>query len=81
MNLEQWLGLASVALGAGFGALTLYLLWAWSRYRTPHSDRCRGYLRNQQYSKYKWIGGRHKRKVQDWVDYVYTYTVDGKLYF
>ena len=78
MNFEQWLGLASVVLGAGFGVLAMYLLWVWSRYRPPHSDRCRGYLRNRQYSKEKWIA---KRKVRDWVDYVYTYTVDGKLYF
>lgn len=81
MSPLQWLGVASVAVGAGLGALTLYLLWVWSRYRPPHSDRCRGYLRNGRYSKYRTIGFYNKRKVNDWVDYTYTYTVYGKLYF
>lgn len=78
MSPLQWLGVALVAVGAGLGVLTMYLLWVWSRYRPPHSGKCRGYLRNQQYSKEKWIA---KRKVKDWVDYAYSYTVDGKLYF
>ena len=81
MSPEQWVGIVGIAIGAGLGALTLYLLWVWSRYRPPHSAKCHGYLRNRQYSKEKWIGHYNKRKVQDWVDYVYTYTVDGKLYF
>ena len=78
MNFEQWLGLAAVVLGAGLGALALRLLWVWSRYRPPHSAKCRGYLRNQQYFKEKRIA---KQAVKDWVDYVYAYTVDGRTYF
>ena len=77
MNIEQWLGLASLILGAGLGALTLRLLWVWSRYRPPYSAKCRGYLRNQRYSKEKRIA---KQAVKDWVDYVYAYTVDGRTY-
>ena len=81
MSAVQWVGIVGIAIGVGLGALTLRLLWVWSRYRPPHSAKCHGYLRNRQYSKEKWIGHYNKRKVQDWVDYVYTYTVDGKLYF
>ena len=81
MSRLQWLGVFSVAVGVGLGALTLYLLWVRSRYHPPHGGKCRGYLRNQQYFKHKWIGGLNKTKVRDWVDYVYAYTVDGVLYF
>lgn len=78
MSPEQWVGIVGIAIGVGLGALTLRLLWVWSRYRPPHSAKCHGYLRNRQYSKEKWVV---KRKVKDWVDYAYTYTVDGELYF
>ena len=78
MSFTQWLGLAFTLLGAGLGVLALHLLRIWSRYRPPHSAKCHGYLRNRQYSKEKWVV---KRKVKDWVDYAYTYTVDGELYF
>ncbi len=74
----QWLGVILITISTGFLTLSLYFLWVWSRYRPPHSGKCYGYLRNQQYAKEKWIA---KRKVKNWVDYVYTYTVDGKLYF
>ena len=78
MSPAQWVGIVGIAIGVGLGALTLRLLWVWSRYRPPHSAKCHGYLRNRQYSKEKWVV---KRKVKDWVDYAYTYTVDGELYF
>ena len=81
MSAVQWVGTVGIAIGAGLGALTLYLLWIWSRYRPPYSAKCHGYLRNRQYSREKWIGHYNKRKVKDWVDFAYTYTVDGKLYF
>ncbi|MBE6653022.1 MAG: hypothetical protein E7610_06375 [Ruminococcaceae bacterium] len=81
MSPEQWVGIVGIAIGVGLGVLTLRLLWVWSRYRPPHSAKCNGYLRNRRYSKEKWIGHYHKRKVKDWVDYAYTYTVDGELYF
>ena len=78
MSPAQWVGIVGIAIGAGLGVLALRLLWVWSRYRPPHSGKCHGYLRNRQYSKGKWVA---KRKVKDWVDYAYTYTVDGELYF
>ena len=78
MSPAQWVGIVGIAIGAGLGVLALRLLWVWSRYRPPHSGKCHGYLRNRQYSKEKWVA---KRKVKDWVDYAYTYTVDGELYF
>ena len=81
MSPAQWVGIVGIAIGVGLGVLTLRLLWVWSRYRPPHSAKCHGYLRNRQYSKEKWIGHYNKKKVQDWVDYAYTYTVDGELYF
>lgn len=60
---------------------SVWALWVYFHFKSKYCSKCKGFLRKEQYFKKRKVGGYHSdRYVNDWVDSLYTYKVDGKEY-
>ena len=75
-----WLGLAATVVGIMFFVLDVYLAYVSMGFRKSNCKKCKGYLKEIVHTKNKYVGGKSGRFYKDYVNYRYTYRVNGSEY-
>ena len=74
------IGIFFLLISAVILAVEVWLLYVSLHYRSKHCETCKGYLKQQKYTKNAKVGLHATRNISNLLEFEYTYRVDGQSY-